>query len=290
MSQDSRQRSTEITYEKKKEILLRQMREYAGKDVLVAFSGGVDSSVLVALAVDATKKAGPSVLAVTMQGDLTPKGQEEKARLLAEQLGARHEILSLHELAEADISENPKDRCYRCKKYLFTKLWDYAAAQNISIILEGTNADDLCTYRPGIRAIRELSVESPLAKAGLTKQEVRRLARELSLPVADQPSAPCLATRFPYGTRLTAEALEKVEQAENWIRAQGIGTVRVRVYDNLVRIETAREEFQRILAMREELTAMLKELGYVYITLDLEGFRSGSMDEVLQEPQQEPLK
>ena len=264
-----------ITCRKK---LLDLMAEYAGQDIMVAFSGGVDSSVLLKLACDIAKERGTRVHAVTIQSELHPLGDMEISGRVAKEIGAEHHIIEIRELQEADIAENPKDRCYRCKKYLFTQVEGLAEELGVSVILEGTNEDDLHVYRPGIRAVRELGIKSPLAEAGLTKEQVRRLADELGLSVASRPSTPCLATRFPYGTVLTMENMQKVEQAESCLRQQGFGNVRVRVHGNLARLEVDAADLGRLLERRSETAEYMKSLGYDYVTLDLEGFRSGSMD------------
>lgn len=261
--------------------LRMEMEDYTREDCLVAFSGGVDSSVLLKLACDLAKKAGTRVHAVTVQSELHPLGDLEISRQVAKEIGAEHHVIEIQELKEAGIEENPKDRCYLCKKYLFTRVLDLKERLGAAEVLEGTNEDDLHVYRPGIRAVKELGIKSPLAEAGLTKEQVRLLAEELSLSVAMRPSTPCLATRFPYGSRLSLEEMKRVEQAEVFLRGKGYGNVRVRVHQDVVRLEVDQKEFCRILEERAETVSALKALGYRYITLDLEGFRSGSMDESL---------
>ena len=269
---------TENLYITCREKLLERMEEYTRQDIMVAFSGGVDSSVLLKLACNMAKERGTRVHAVTIQSELHPLGDLEISRRVAKEIGAEHHIIEIRELQEADIAENPKDRCYRCKKYLFTQVKGLAEDLGVSVILEGTNEDDLHVYRPGIRAVREMGIKSPLAEAGLTKEQVRRLAGELGLSVASRPSTPCLATRFPYGTALSMENMQKVEQAESCLRQQGFGNVRVRVHGNLARLEVDAADLGRLLERRCETVEYMKSLGYDYITLDLEGFRSGSMD------------
>lgn len=264
-------------YELKKQKLLSYMEQYAKEDVAVAFSGGVDSSLLLKLACQAAKNT--TVYAVTIQSELQPQNDLEIAKTVAMEMGAKHVVLTIHELQEAGIQTNPKDRCYLCKKYLFGQIRQFAAQKGITQILEGTNEEDLHKYRPGIRAIRELGIFSPLAAVGMTKEEVRTLANEYGISVANRPSAPCLATRFPYGTMLSLEALTKVEQAEQYLRALGFRNIRVRVYGEIVRIEVENDQLMEAVAKRENINSYLKTLGYHYITLDLEGFRSGSMDE-----------
>ena len=170
------------------------------------------------------------------------------------------------------------DRCYRCKKYLFHILIEEGKKLGVSAMMEGTNEDDLHVYRPGLRAIRELGIHSPLAEAGMTKAEVRKLAEELGISVSNKPSMPCLATRFPYGTRISYEAMQKVDEGEAFVRSLGFYNVRLRIHNDVVRIEVDVNEIPRLLEYHEQIVAKLKKLGYDYITVDLEGFRSGSMD------------
>ncbi len=264
--------------EESRQRLIGQIEEYTKNDCMVAFSGGVDSSVLLKLACDMAKKHGTRVHAVTIQSELHPLGDLEISRRVAGEIGAEHHIVEIQELQEAGIEQNPVDRCYRCKKYLFTQVQKLAEEIGASVILEGTNADDLKVYRPGIRAVEELDIKSPLAEAGLSKEEVRGLAGELGLSVASRPSTPCLATRFPYGTSLSMEAMKKVELAEGYLRQQGFGNVRVRVHENVARLEVDVADMAHLLALRIDVVKYLKNLGYEYVTLDLEGFRSGSMD------------
>lgn len=258
--------------------LKRQMEVYAREDVVVAFSGGVDSSILLKLACEAAQKTGNQVYGVFLQTKLHPSGECEEARAAAEEMGAKFRVLKLDELDTAGIGENPIDRCYRCKKYLFQSLLREAEVLRAGIVLEGTNEDDLHVYRPGIRAVRELGILSPLADAGLGKAEVRRLAKERGIAAAKKPSTPCLATRFPYGTTLSYEEMERVDQAERYLRDLGFYNVRVRVHGEIARIEVDIEDLEKVIENREMITERIKALGYPYVTLDLEGFRSGSMD------------
>lgn len=209
---------------------------------------------------------------------LHPAGEAEEARLAAEEMGAGFRMLSIDELQGAGILDNPEDRCYRCKKYLFEQLIRESERLGASVILEGTNEDDLHVYRPGLWAVKELGIISPLADARLTKEEVRRLAGDLGIPASSKPSTPCLATRFPYGARLSYEEMRKVEKGERFVRELGFYNVRLRIHGSIVRIEVNIEEFGKFMEKREEIASHLKELGYDYVTLDLEGFRSGSMD------------
>lgn len=267
------------SYEEKREALLGRIAEYALEDMIIAFSGGVDSSLLLKLACDAVVKTGKKVYGILFHTMLHPKAELEEAENVAKEAGALFRVLRIDELEGAGIEENPVDRCYRCKRYLFRELQKEAELLGVSRILEGTNEDDLHVYRPGIRAVRELGIVSPLADAGLTKSDVRRLAGEYGISVSGKPSTPCLATRFPYGVRLTYEAMRKVEQGESYLRSLGLGNVRLRVHGNLARLEVDTDEIGRVTERREDIAGYLKNLGYNYVTLDLEGFRTGSMDE-----------
>ena len=269
MTDNDGRRISDMTYEEKKQKLQEQMLVYAQGDMLVAFSGGVDSSLILKLAVQATAKTGHQVYGIMMHTMLHPMGEVEDARVTAEQID---------ELKGADILDNPVDRCYRCKKYLFRNLIEEGKKLGVSVMMEGTNEDDLHVYRPGLRAIRELGIHSPLAEAGMTKAEVRRLAGELSVSVSNKPSMPCLATRFPYGTRISYEAMRKVDEGEAFIRSLGFYNVRLRIHNDVARIEVDVNEMPHLLEHCEQIVAKLKNLGYDYITVDLEGFRSGSMD------------
>ena len=266
-------------YRKKAQNLKARMREYASEDMVIAFSGGVDSSLILKLACDEAKVTGHMVYGILLHTMLHPSGDIEEAKRIAEETGARFLVIEVDELAGSGIEDNPRDRCYRCKKYLFRRLREKAEELGVRNIFEGTNEDDLHVYRPGVRAVRELGIISPLADVGFTKDDVRRLAEEEGLSVAGKPSAPCLATRFPYGSRLTYEEMKKVEAGEAYLKGLGFHNVRIRIHTETARIETDQEEFGRVLDNREGIISYLKSLGYKYIALDIEGFRSGSMDE-----------
>lgn len=265
-------------YLEKKKKFLELMNRYAWEDVIVAFSGGVDSCLLLKAACEAAKTTGKKVYGVTMKTRMHPVREIQEAKRLCQETGAEHIVITVDELKEAGIENNPVERCYLCKRHLFAKIKEKAAELSAGAVLEGTNEDDLHVYRPGIRALQELEIISPLAQAGLTKAQVRRMAQEYGLETASKPSSPCLATRFPYGTELTYEKMERVEKGESYLKTFGLHNVRIRVYERLARIEVDEEDYSCLLEHKEEIIAYLKKLGYVYITLDLEGFRSGSMD------------
>lgn len=268
---------TEQRYEQKKNSLKSLLERYGSQDVIVAFSGGVDSSLLLKLVCESGSTLR-KVYAVTMQTMLHPAGEIESARKVAEEIGAEHIVILVDELMDAGIEDNPEDRCYLCKKHLFSKMKDKAQELQVEVLMEGTNEDDLHVYRPGLRAIRELGVISPLAEAGFTKDEVRLLAAEYGLSVSDRPAAPCLATRFPYGTRISYDELARVAEGEQYLKGLGLYNVRLRIHGQVARIEVDDEKIGKILEYRRQIVEYLKKLGYSYVTLDLEGFRSGSMD------------
>lgn len=290
----------------------RELKErvagFASAGIVVAFSGGVDSALLLKVACMAAE-GRDKVYAVTVQTKLHPAGDLESARRTAAEFGAVHKVLELDELEETGMVTNPVNRCYLCKKSIFQKVKKLAAELGVVHVLEGTNADDLKQYRPGIQALRELQIISPLAEGGFTKANVRKLAEYLGIPAANRPSAPCLATRLPYGMKISYELLEKIDEGEKFLRTQGFYNVRLRVHELtdevhaglyeearesraagrqadsaadrklLARIEVDMEDLPKLLEYREEIVRKLKGLGFRRVTADLEGFRSGSMDE-----------
>ena len=268
------QMETRDKYLALKDFLSDILRE----DVAVAFSGGVDSALLLHLCREAARQHGTRVHAFTVHSGMHPLADMGSARESAAAAGVEHTVLAVDELEEAGIRNNPPDRCYRCKYALFDRIRREAAARGISRVLEGTNEDDLHVYRPGIRALKELGIISPLARFHITKKEVREIAAGLGIDVARRPSSPCMATRFPYGTTLTYEAMHRVDEAESRLRSLVPGNVRVRVHGDIARVETDADCFERMMQMRQEVVEELKGLGFTYVTLDLEGFRSGSMD------------
>ena len=248
------------------------------EDIVLAFSGGVDSSLLLKICCDSSKNYGTTVYAITVHTELHPMKDVEIATKVAKEAGAKHLVVYIDELQDAGIEYNPIDRCYRCKSLLFGKLKEKAKELGVKNVVEGTNEDDLHVYRPGLKAVRELGVYTPLADCGLTKKEVRKLAGEYGISVAERPSSPCLATRLPYGTEINLALLEKIDRGEQKLRNLGFGDVRIRVHGTILRLEINPEDFPRILEKREEILLNLREVGCPYITLDIEGFRSGSMD------------
>ncbi|MDO4202926.1 MAG: ATP-dependent sacrificial sulfur transferase LarE [Selenomonadaceae bacterium] len=253
-------------------------------NIVTAYSGGVDSAVVLRLAVEAAAGSGVKVFAVTARTLLHPAGEWQEAQRSAAELGAIHRLVDVDELREAGIENNPVNRCYLCKKTIFEKIKDAVLAElpetGKTLFLDGTNADDLKEYRPGLKAVAELGIVSPLAAAGLTKAAVRRLAAEYGLSAAQKPSAPCLITRIPYGQKVDYELLRRIDDGERFIRSRGFCNVRLRCHGSIARLEVDAIDLPK-LALPEERSAVigyLKSLGFDYITLDLEGFRSGSMD------------
>jgi uncharacterized protein len=248
------------------------------KPAVLAYSGGVDSSLLLRAA---SEVMGPGLIAVTAVSETFPAGELQPAKDFARFLGVTHRILHTQELDSEAFVQNSPDRCYFCKKELFQKLRMLAGTEGISFVIEGSNTDDLNDHRPGRRAAEEHAVRSPLVDAGLSKTEVRELARGLELPVWDKPSLACLSSRIPYGTRITPAILKAVQSAEDHLRAHGFRQVRVRHHGDTARIEVDRPDFARLLSsdVAERITAALKEIGYTYVCLDLAGYRTGSMNE-----------
>ena len=262
----------------KAEALKDLISQYTEDHVALAFSGGVDSSLLLKICCDTASARGHKVYAITARTWLHPSGDPEIARKVCRETGAESVILEVDELEGAGIMDNHVERCYLCKRHLFSRILETAGDLGASHVLDGTNEDDLHVYRPGIKALKELGIISPLARCGITKKEVRLLASEYGISVADRPSSPCMATRFPYGTRLDRDMLRRVESGEKWFAGKGFYNIRLRVHGDILRIEVDEGDMEKALAMRKEIIAGMQELGYVYITLDLMGFRSGSMD------------
>jgi len=259
--------------------LLRERLRGIGSAV-VAFSSGVDSTFLLRVA---HEERGGRVVAVTIRSHIFPKRELDEAAAFCRAEGIRHEIMDLEELDIPGFAENPPDRCYHCKRELFSKLLAFARGNGLAAVLEGSNIDDDGDYRPGRRAIRELGIVSPLHEVGLTKAEIRALSREMGLPTSEKPSFACLASRFPYGERITAAGLARVEKAEQWLLDSGLGLtqLRVRSHGDMARIEVPLADIPRLAARAAEIAAAFKEFGFSYVTLDLRGYRTGSMNEVL---------
>lgn len=262
--------------------------------VVIGYSGGVDSTFLSAVT---HQVLGDKMLAVSARSETYPSREAKEAEELAKQLGFRHTFIDTSELGIEGYSDNPPDRCFFCKSELFTKLIEIARKEGLNNVADGTNADDARDYRPGMKAAANLGVRSPLKEAGLTKDDIRALSKEMGLPTWNKPSFACLASRFPYGTKITAERLAMVDQAEEFLHNHGIHQVRVRHHpirsevDNsaqpggyMARIEVGENDLPRFLeeSFRLAVVAKLKEIGYLYVALDLQGYRTGSMNEALE--------
>ncbi len=248
--------------------------------VVVAYSGGVDSTFLAA---SAHEVLGDRAVAVTAVSPSLARRELEEARSTARRFGWHHETVATHEVAQERYARNDSDRCYHCKVELFEVLSPMAGVLDAQIVV-GTNTDDLGDHRPGLRAAREREVRAPLVEADLTKDEVRALSAARGLPTADKPASPCLASRFAYGVRVTAPGLRRIERAEEIVRSYGFDVLRVRDHGDLARIEVPVEDVPRAAALQEEIFPALQALGFHYVTLDLAGFRSGSLNSVLGPP------
>ena len=248
--------------------------------VLVAYSGGVDSTFL---AVTAQEVLGKNSLAVFAASPVAPPMEKEEAGDLAHNVGLRFKIIESNEMSNPDFVANPPERCYYCKRELYSELKPIAKAEGLKWIADGTNADDLHDFRPGRKASAEAGIRSPLLEAGLTKTEIRQLSRTRGLPTWDRPASPCLASRIPYGIPVTAETLNKIARGEQYLHNLGIRELRLRHHGDIARIELAPADMAKIITpeIRQDIVTHLKALGYKYVALDLTGYRIGSLNEVL---------
>ncbi len=264
----------------KKYNLLKEIIHELGS-VLVAYSGGVDSTFLLKAAVDTL--GADNVLACISAGVVEPKNVLQRAKRIAKKIGVRLISIDTDELNDSKFAANKADRCFHCKSHLCRELIDIAEKNGLKQVIFGTNLDDLGDYRPGNRAMKLFGIRSPLAEAKLTKQDIRTLSRKLKLETADVPASPCLASRLAYGLEINTERLNQIEKAEDYLRKLGLIEFRVRHHDTIARIEAHQEDFKKITSEpnRSKITNKFKSLGFKYVTMDLQGFRSGSLNEIL---------
>jgi uncharacterized protein len=264
--------------EAKKQKLIDLLRDMGG--CVIGFSGGVDSTLLFAVA---ARVIGERALAVTITSEIHAQRELREANELSAEIGGRHRVIAVEALAIPGVADNSEDRCYHCKLGVFGKLREVADEEGLLHVADGSNVDDRADYRPGRRAVQELGVRSPLEEAGLSKADIRELSKAMGLPTWNKPSFACLASRFPYGTKITLENLTAVGRAEDALWDLGLRTMRVRHHGDVARLELGPEEFGRVVGgLRDEVVRRVKAAGYTYVALDLQGYRTGAMNEVLK--------
>lgn len=260
--------------------LNNNIKKLVEEGALIAFSAGVDSTLILKIASKISKE---KVVACIFTSFLSPKEDLILAREIAKDYGIKLIEENVDQRENTYIMNNDRERCYHCKKIIFSRLQELAKKLNLKYVVDGTNYDDLEVYRPGLKALKELGIKSPLAECKITKKEVRELASSLNISVAKKPSTPCLATRFPYDNKLPLDKFSMIEEGEKYLKEIGFDVVRIRLYGEITRIEIPILDFNKFFEKREEIITKLKEIGFVYINLDMEGFRSGSMDVITDE-------
>lgn len=264
--------------------LLRQiLKNY--KKVVIAYSGGVDSTFLLKAAVDAL--GSKNVLACIAAGPSLPEEQLKSAITIAQEMMITPRVILQTEISDPAYLANKADRCYHCKSHLMTDLIEIAKLENYDCVMSGNNFDDRNDYRPGNKAAKQLGIIAPLMQAELTKDDIRQLSRELNLPTADMPASPCLASRISYGLEISAKRLNQIEQAEAFLQSLGLVEFRVRHHDTVARIEVKLEDMEKIMKAREQIIEKLKAIGFKFVSLDLQGFRSGALNESLTEEEKQ---
>ncbi len=252
--------------------LINELLQMGKQGICLAFSGGIDSSLLLYLCKDL------KVTAVTFKSVFQTDEEIKETINFCSNYDIKHKIIEFYPLKNKILCNNPKDRCYHCKKLFFSELKKFAQQNNVKYIIDGTNYDDIKTYRPGLKALKELEIISPFIKYQITKQQIREYAKELGLSNYDKPSSPCIATRFPYNTKLSEENILKVKKGEDILKKLGFTANRLRYHDNIARIEIDQTQFPNFIKKKNNIIMHLKKIGFEYITLDIEGLRSGSMD------------
>jgi uncharacterized protein len=254
--------------------------------ILIAYSGGVDSTFLLKIA---REELGDKVTVITVKSEIHHLNEIADAKKIAQKFKVKHLFIDIDILSNKEFVNNPKERCYICKKEIFSRISEIAKELNLNFVADGSNYDDLSDYRPGMKAVRELMIRSPLQEALLTKDDIRLLSKEMDLPTWDKPSNSCLATRVPYGDEITLEKLKRIEKAEEFFHDLGIEQVRVRCHNKLAKIEVGEKDLLFLIEedLRKKIIFKLKQLGFIYVALDLQGYRTGSMNEELNEKTEE---